>query len=265
MEKGVVFDIKRFAVNDGPGIRTAVFLKGCPLRCQWCHNPEGLCKDIEQSTKSVKVDGVAYAMPYNIGYEISAEDLVKEIVKDRIFMEESGGGVTFSGGEPMLQHQFLQKVLEKLHRKGIHTAVDTSGLTAWENIESIIPFTSLFLYDLKCIDEEKHRRFTGVSNGIILDNLRKLSERRIPVQIRIPVIPTFNYNDEEMNSILSFIGSLKNVERVDLLPYHTIAQSKYERLGISNPLFEEKSLKNEDLQSYFTQFQERGVKVSIGG
>ncbi|WP_320054365.1 glycyl-radical enzyme activating protein [uncultured Acetobacteroides sp.] len=265
MEKGVVFDIKRFAVNDGPGIRTAVFLKGCPLRCQWCHNPEGLCKEIEQSTKTVKVDGVDYAMPYSIGYEITADELTKELLKDCIFMEESGGGVTFSGGEPMLQHEFLQQVLEKLHQRGIHTAVDTSGLTPWTNIESIIPFTSLFLYDLKCIDEERHRQFTGVSNDIILDNLRKLSERGVPVQIRIPVIPTFNYNDEEMSSILSFVAQLRNVVRVDLLPYHTIAQSKYERLGISNSLFEHKSLKNEELQSYFTLFQEQGVKVSIGG
>lgn len=265
MEKGVVFDIKRFAVNDGPGIRTSVFLKGCPLRCQWCHNPEGLSKEIEQSSKSVKVDGVSYSMPHSIGYEISTDDLVKEIVRDRIFMEESGGGVTFSGGEPMLQHQFLKGVLEKLHRKGIHTAVDTSGLTAWENIESIIPFTNLFLYDLKCINDAKHRQFTGISNGIIMENLRKLSERRIPVQIRIPVIPTFNYNDEEMNSILSFIGKLKNVVGVDLLPYHTIAQSKYERLGISNSLFEEKSLNKEDLNQYYTMFLNEGITVSIGG
>lgn len=265
MEKGVVFDIKRFAVNDGPGIRTAVFLKGCPLRCLWCHNPEGISRHIEPSTKTVKVDGKAYVMPYNIGYEVSADELAMEIMKDQIFMEESGGGVTFSGGEPMLQHRFLGEVLKRLHRRGIHTAVDTSGLASWDFFERTIPYTDLFLYDLKCIDDERHLRFTGVSNATILDNLARLAERRFPVHIRVPVIPTFNFDEDEMMRILSHIITLNNVMRVDLLPYHTIAQSKYERLGISCSLFEEKSLSHDDLLPYLEWLSKRGVTATIGG
>jgi len=265
MDKGVVFDIKRFAVNDGPGIRTAVFLKGCPLRCQWCHNPEGLCRDIEQSTKTVRVDGVAYTMPYSIGYETTTTNLVAELLKDQIFMEDSDGGVTFSGGEPLMQAAFLHQMLKELHQKGIHTAVDTSGFAQWSDIEPLIPHTSLFLYDLKCIDDAKHQRFTGVSNAIILENLKKLSELGAPVQIRIPIIPTFNYEDNEMGLLLSFIRQLSNVVRVDLLPYHKIAQSKYERLGIYNPLFEKESLHAESIQHYYDLFEQAGLKVSVGG
>jgi pyruvate formate lyase activating enzyme len=265
MEKGIAFDIKRFAVNDGPGIRTVIFLKGCPLKCQWCHNPEGISRDIELCTKNVKVDGVSYSMPHRIGYETSSTELIAEVMKDQIFMEDSGGGVTFSGGEPLLQHDLLKEALQGLRQRGVHTAVDTSGLSTWNIFEKINPYTNLYLYDLKCIDNDKHIRMTGVSNAAIIENLKRLSGTGIPFHIRIPVIPTLNFDDEEMKRIYTFLTSLKGIRQVDLLPYHKVAQSKYERMGITNKLFEERSLSAEDLQSYAELFRNLNVPVTIGG
>lgn len=265
MEKGVVFDIKRFAVNDGPGIRSVVFLKGCPLRCKWCHNPEGIKKEIEISPKTIKVEGKSYIQQQNIGYEISSTELVDEIMKDRIFMEDSGGGVTFSGGEPFLQHKFLLETLQQLRCKGIHTAVDTSGFCSWEIIEKVIPFVSLFLYDLKCIDKDNHLLKTGYQNDLILDNIKKLSNSGIPFHVRIPVIPTLNYTKKDIAQIASFIAPLQNIAQVDLLPYHKVAQNKYERLGLKNELFDEPSVDPDDLLQLIPLFEHLNVRVTIGG
>lgn len=265
MKKGIAFDIKRFAVNDGPGIRTVVFLKGCPLRCRWCHNPEGIGKEIEHCTKNVKVEGTSYSMLQNIGYEVTTIGLVQEILKDRIFMEDSGGGVTFSGGEPLLQHELLAEALERLNHEGVHTAVDTSGYASWNTFEKINPYTNLYLFDLKCISADKHISMTDVPNRPILDNLRRLSEMNKQIHIRIPVIPSFNYEEEEMRLMATFIAELKGITRIDLLPYHKVAQSKYERMGIENSLFKERSLTAEDLYRYVELFKKSNVPVTIGG
>lgn len=265
MESGIVFDLKRFATNDGPGIRTVVFLKGCPLSCQWCHNPEGIDSHITSYPKTYQVDGQSYTTTQAIGYTISTHELLAELLKDRIFMEESEGGVTFSGGEPLLQPKFLLEMLQLLSEQGVHTAVDTSGFASWSSLESILPYTKLLLFDIKCIDTEKHVRMTGVSNSIILQNLRTLADLKIPIHIRIPVIPHLNYNNEEMEQIARLCSSLPNIARVDLLPYHKIAQAKYQRLGMQSDLLNEPSLSVEEvslLTPHFTQYQ---IPVSIGG
>ncbi|OYT13869.1 MAG: hypothetical protein B6I19_02890 [Bacteroidetes bacterium 4572_114] len=162
--RGIVFDIKRFAIHDGPGIRTTIFLKGCPLKCWWCHNPES--QDIKTFTdvKTIVLDGAPFEKQEEIGKLMSVEELLEIIEKESVFYDESGGGVTFSGGEPLLQHEFLLEILKALKQKNIHTTVDTCGFAKWEIFEQIIDYTDLFLYDLKHIDQKKHKLFTGADN-----------------------------------------------------------------------------------------------------
>lgn len=265
MPSGIIFDIKRFAVNDGPGIRTTIFFKGCPLRCHWCHNPEGISKHPVASTKSITVDGNSYSVPYTIGRKISPANLLDEILKDSIFMEESGGGVTFSGGEPLIQPAFLKETLALCRQHGIHTAVDTSGYASWNAIEPILEYTNLFLFDIKCISHALHLKRTGVSNKLILENLNRISAHGGNIHIRIPVIPGFNSNIHEMLQILETIKGLTHVDRVDLLPFHKIASTKYSRLNMADKMQHEAALYPEDLEPFKTVFENNGLRVSIGG
>lgn len=230
--KGLIFDIKRFAINDGPGIRTTVFLKGCPLDCRWCHNPEGKSMEIEETPATEKSNQVSYHRR-SIGRRwIDSTSLVSEILKDEVFYQESGGGVTFSGGEPLMQPDFLLRTLLTCKTTGIRTAVDTCGYADSEKLKAIMPYTDLFLYDLKVIDPELHLKYTGVSNELILKNLELIADSGASIIIRIPVVRGVNDTPENISGLIRLLASLSSkIEGIHLLSYHHLAKSKYEKLG----------------------------------
>ena len=268
--KGRIFEIKRFAVHDGDGIRTTVFLKGCPLSCLWCHNPEGLSKTPQlgyYSDKCIHCGACVAACPAGAhgmaqgrhvfdrtkctacgacreaclgnalvfyGRDMTVEELLPLLLEDREFFENSGGGVTLSGGECLLQADFCAELLKALKAEGIHTAVDTCGAVPRENFEKVIPFTDVFLYDIKAISRDVHKNCTGVFNQQILENLRFLDEQGAAVEIRIPYVP--GYNDGEMEAIGHLVKSFKQVKKVRVLPYHPYAGSKYRALGMENKM-----------------------------
>ena len=268
--KGNIFAIKRFAVHDGDGIRTTVFFKGCPLKCVWCHNPEGIAMRTELAYLPYKCIGCgectavcpagAHTLTdkghsYNrsfctacgkctevcvgnalifYGEERTAEELLPELLKDKEFYQNSGGGVTLSGGECLLQADFCAELLKKLKENGVHTAVDTCGFVPKTALEKVIPYTDIFLYDIKAIDKETHTRCTGQGNQRVLENLLFLDEKGCKTEIRIPFVP--GYNDGEMEKIAGFIKRLKCVTKTEILPYHNYAGSKYESLGMPNTL-----------------------------
>ena len=263
---GTVFNIQRYSIHDGPGIRTTVFLKGCPLNCWWCQNPEsqlsrqeivfwedrcigcGACSTICPSGAIQIKNGIPVTEKEKcilcgkciekcpalaremIGKKITAEEIIKEVEKDLVFYEESGGGVTFSGGEPLEQPEFLEELLNACQKKKIHTAVDTSGYVSWEILNKISSKVDLFLYDLKIMDSKRHKKYTGVSNELILENLKKLSSVHNNIFVRFPVIPGINDDYQNIKEMGEFLSSLK-VTQVNLLPYHYIGVDKYRRLG----------------------------------
>lgn len=251
--KGTIFDIEHGSFVDGPGIRTTVFFKGCNLNCAWCHNPEsrsakpqmmfykdkcigcGKCKEIcRNGLEKCELCGkcVLYC-PKNArkisGKEYSVDELFAEIIADKDFYG-ADGGVTFSGGECMLQIDFISELLEKCRKEGINTAVDTAGNVPWESFERVLPFTDIFLYDVKLFENGAHEKWTGAGNKLILENLSKLLESK-RVWVRIPIIPGVNDTKEEMTKISEFLSLYGMPERVELLPYHRMGESKYEALG----------------------------------
>ena len=267
--KGYISDYKRMSVHDGPGIRTTLFLKGCPLRCLWCHNPENLRVTPTLSyTQKLCVDcGACAAVCSNgvhsftgeehridhsrctacgacvkecytgalkiFGQTAEAEAVAEKLLEDRAFYESSSGGVTFSGGEPLMQPDFLAAVMSILKAQNIHIAVDTCGEAPWENIEKILPYTDLFLFDVKHIDTDAHRTGTGVGNERILSNLRRLSERGAHIEIRTPVIPGFNDSPDVLSRVANLLAALDQVQLWRLLPYHSMGKAKYEAIGLA--------------------------------
>ena len=255
MNTATIFDIERASYVDGPGIRTTVFFKGCNLRCAWCHNPESQSRAPQMMFYQNKCTGCGKCKekcPYGLdecrlcgkctfycphdareicGKEYTLDEVLGEILKDRAFYESSGGGVTFSGGECMLQIDFLEEILKKCKENGIHTAVDTAGHVPYEHFERIIPYTDLFLYDVKCYDSEKHKEYTGVGNELILENLAKLLRFAKSVWVRIPIIPDVNDTEEEISAISRFLKENGKPEKVELLPYHAMGEHKYGALG----------------------------------
>ena len=263
---GIIFDIKRFAVHDGPGIRTTVFLKGCPLSCQWCHNPESRSADIRTVPKTIRIGDKSFTEDEIVGREMTVEEVMIELHKEQIFMEESGGGVTFSGGEPLQQADFLLEMLAACKLEKMQTAVDTTGYSNWKTLERVAENTDLFLYDLKLIDENLHKSYAGVSNQLILENLEKLLRLGKKVRIRIPMIPGITFTEENINQTLDYLSGLKfPIEGVDLLPYHNTASHKYERFGMENKLGELKSIRKSDLEEAKLRFEKAGFEVKIGG
>ena len=245
--KAKIFEIKRFAVHDGDGIRTTVFFKGCPLRCVWCHNPEGISPQIEEAYYKHKCIGCGECKKEDFreenclaaarviyGREITVSELLPLLLEDRDFYENSSGGVTLSGGECLMQADFCRELLERLKENGIHTAVDTCGFAPREAFDKVIPYTDVFLYDIKAYSEEVHKRCTGTSNKLILENLKHLDSLGKNIEIRIPYVPDFNSG--EIEKIAYFLSKLTHVFRVRILPYHNYAGSKYEALGIENTL-----------------------------
>lgn len=263
-----IVEIKRFAVHDGDGIRTTVFFKGCPLKCLWCHNPETLsskrqlafyghkcigCKKCAEvcdchtfSENMHRIDRTKCTMCGNcvslcpqsaleiFGAEMCTDEICKDLLKDIDFYKESGGGITLSGGECLLQSEACCEILKIMKQREINTAVDTCGFVPKSAIDQVMPYTDTFLYDIKAIDEDVHIKCTGQSNKIILDNLAYLDRCDVKSEIRIPYIP--NYNDNQIAKIAEFLSTLKNIVRVRVLPYHNYAASKYTALNLKNTL-----------------------------
>lgn len=244
---GKIFDIQRFSLHDGPGIRTTVFMKGCPLSCPWCHNPEGLstspavqffeaecigCGACEGEHTEERAHLCPTGAIKRCVREISAEELLSELMRDKDFYRD-GGGITFSGGECLLQADFLVEVMTLLKEEGINIAVDTSGEVPYAAIEKTLPFTEHYLYDVKCIDSELHKSVIGKDNRRILENLARLSGERKKIHIRVPVIPDFNDSDSEQERIAAYLAKIGGITEATLLPYHTLGKSKYATLGLA--------------------------------
>lgn len=297
---GIIFNIQRYSIHDGPGIRTTVFLKGCPLNCWWCQNPEsqlsgqemifwgdrcigcGACSTICPSSAIQIKNGIPITEKEKcilcgkctekcpalareiIGEKLTAEEVIKELEKDLVFYEESGGGVTFSGGEPLGQSEFLEGLLNGCREKKIHTAVDTSGYISWEILNKINPKVDLFLYDLKLMDNERHKKYTGVSNEIILENLEKLSSIHNNIFIRFPVIPGINDDYQNIRKLGEFLSSLE-ITQVNLLSYHYIGKDKYRRLGSAYKLAATQPPSKEKLSEVSAILRKFNLNVKLRG
>jgi pyruvate formate lyase activating enzyme len=296
---GLVFLIERFAIHDGPGIRVAVFLKGCPLRCEWCHSPESQSPEPELLLKTDRclvcgtcvpfcgheaivengdgyvtdrgrcqacgdcVDACPSGARLISGRQFTVSQVLAEVEKDRVFFERSGGGVTFSGGEPLTQPVFLRACIDACQSRGIHTAVETSGFGSHVAIEAAAR-ADLILFDLKIMDEVRHRRHTGVSNRPILDNFEWLSAHHRNMRVRIPVIPGIN-NDQENLSAIGQYARAHGVTHLDLLPYHTAGIAKYERLGRTNALAGVPAQPIDGLAPTKHHLESLGLTVRLGG
>lgn len=255
---GIVFDIKRFAIHDGPGIRTSIFFKGCPLSCWWCHNPESRKFGIEKLDTKFKGS-------YYIGWETTAQELLKEVEKDRLFYEQSQGGVTFTGGEPLLQHQFLKETAQLFKQKKLHLCLDTTGYAAPAIFRELSPLFDLFLFDLKHLDQEAHKKYSGVSNQQILQNLEYLTQQGKEVHIRFPYIPGINNQPEHLKQLAEYLSKLNNIRVIHILPYHKIAQGKYQQLAIENKMKETEEPSNEEIKKAKAFFETYHFDVRIGG
>ncbi len=261
--KGIIYDIKRFAIHDGPGIRTTVFLKGCCCDCWWCHNPESRSGDIMTYEKDVTLDGHAITREETIGEAISEEKLLKEILSDEVFYTQSGGGVTFSGGEPVQQKDFLIRTLKACKAKGIHTTLDTTACFSKSTLEELEGLVDLFMVDLKFIDRDLHKKYIGVDNEGILDNLSILLNHQARVWVRIPVIPDINTGD--IDNILSFLSEHIAPEQVNLLPYHKIGKHKYQKFGIAYRMDGVEEPTDDEMLVLKQKFEKQGYKTIIGG
>ena len=300
VDSGYVFDIKKYSIHDGPGIRTTVFLKGCPLVCAWCHNPEsqspepeilirgdrcllcGRCVEAcpEQAislkdsgswtdpARCIRCGKCSEACPADaremVGRKMTVSEFMETVRRDRLFYEESGGGVTFSGGEPLAQGGFLLRLLEECGKEEIHRVVDTSGMADWDLLSAVAERTDLFLYDLKLMDPGAHRLHTGADNEIILENLRGLSERGSQVMVRVPVIPGVNDDDANLEAIAAFLLSLPVVPPVRLLAFHRLTESKHRMFQIPYRLEPGLELPKENLESIRRRLIGYGLEVSTG-
>ena len=299
---GRIFDIKRYSIHDGPGIRTTVFFKGCPLACLWCHNPEGIAAGPElmhwpsrcsrcyacvaacppraiskDAAGAILVDKkkcdlcgkCAEACLYDamqiVGYEATVEDLVREVEKDRVFYEQSGGGVTVSGGDPLAQSAFLEALLEALRVRNIRTAVDISGFSSNGALDRIAARTDLVLYDLKVMDDARHGALTGVSNAPILENLRRLAANGTEIWVRIPLLAGVNDDDKNIEETATFLKSLGKVRNVGLLPYHSGGLEKARRIGKESCFKTFTAPAEERLSAIEAAFRAAGFDVQRGG
>lgn len=270
---GTIFNIQKFCVNDGPGIRTCVFLKGCPLKCVWCHNPEsqsakseimfyadkcigcGRCKNITAEDK----DFVCFNGAKEIcGKSISVDEVIGEVLKDKIFYDNSGGGITLSGGEPLYQFEFSFELLKKAKERGLHTAVETCGFSASDNIKRIAEYTDLFLYDYKETNYAMHKDFTGVGNEIIISNLKLLNSLNKQIILRCPIIPGYNDRQEHFDGICIVANDLENIVRVEIEPYHPLGENKY--LSLCRNTYKIKMPENEQKAGWLNAISKKSIK-----
>jgi len=298
----LIFDIKHFAINDGPGIRTTFFFKGCPLSCVWCHNPESISPKVQKlytkskcigSLKCIEVcpnnaltltkDGIktdwnkcklcglcAEVCPTKAiemsGKLILAKEILEIAENERPFYEESGGGVTFSGGEPLMHSKFLLPILKELGKRKIHRVIDTTGFALRNTLEKIAKHTDIFLYDLKLIDSEKHLKFTGQRNEVIISNLKWLATSGAEIIIRIPLIKGVNTSKKCIGKMAKLVSSLSGKpKQVNLLPYHDIAKMKYEKLGGNYQPGDISEPSEDKIETFRNIFKEHGLEVIIGG
>ena len=256
-EKGRIFDIQRFSVHDGPGIRTIVFLKGCAMRCRWCCNPESQNRE----TEIMNMDGKKKI----VGEDITAGETMERVMRDSVYYRRSGGGITLSGGECLLQPDFSSALLRIAKENGISTAIESTANVPFANVEKVLPYLDVFLMDIKNMNSEKHKEYTGSPNGRILENARLIAKRANRLIIRVPVIPTFNATDFEISEIAKFAASLENVNEIHLLPYHRLGMDKYRWLGREYTL-SEISPPGDELMNRFLKIAESyGLKAQIGG
>lgn len=261
----LIYDIKRFAIHDGPGIRTTIFFKGCPMDCWWCHNPESKCLTIEHTKKINELGGMSFEVDVRTGEEMNAEKLMREILKEKVFMDESDGGVTLSGGEPLLQSEFVIDLLKILKKNNIHTALDTSGYASEQTFKRLAVNVDLFLFDLKLMDEKKHRVYTRVSNKPILKNVQFLHENKIPVIIRFPFIPGINDGDNLLEMRDFLLSKCPDFKEIHILPYHNIFSHKYLQFGIEDKMKGYSEAGVDQINKCKDFFHENGFSVKIGG
>lgn len=298
--RGTIFNIQRFSLHDGPGIRTTVFFKGCPLSCIWCQNPEGLSRDplkirhfqkcigcyscIEQCPQGAVKKGTAgpltdpdlccscfycvdicpTAAVEKVGQRVTAEGLLAELLKDRLVFEESGGGVTFSGGEPFMQQEFLFEMLRLLQQEGVHTSVETCGYTAWQNLKQAARLTDLFIYDLKLVDDDQYMKYTGVSGNVILSNLKKLVSSGVEIQVRMPLIKGINDDKYSLEKAADYLLEA-GINYIELIPYHNYGEAKYKKIGREYQLKGMSKYSNEDLNKAKMILNRCGIRTNSGG
>lgn len=301
--EAVIFDIKHYAIHDGPGIRTTVFFKGCPLKCGWCHNPEGInpvpeiflhssrcdegchscLEDCPQgaltkpSHSQISIDRTkcnlcglcesvcSFSALELVGKKMTVSEILREIEKDRIFYEESGGGVTLSGGEPFSDPVFLKDLLDRLSSKNIHVVIDTSGFFIYEKFSHLIEKVDTFLFDIKIMDPQKHKKYTGRSNELIHDNLRNITKAGKPVAARIPLISDINDDAKNIKDTCDFLHKLDNIIRVHILPYHKGGETKHKRLGRQESKNTFKAPSEEKIEALKKIISGYGFSVKVGG
>lgn len=293
MGSGTIFNIQKFSINDGPGIRTTVFMKGCPLNCLWCHNPEskGTQPDLFYDAKKCILCGACGAACENkchsfteqghifdrekcvhcgkcaencvadalelVGYSITVEEAIREVMKDAVFYENSGGGMTLSGGEPMAQFAFTKELLTAAKEKGLHTCMETCGYASWDHYDSIRELVDIFLFDYKLTDPALHKQYTGVTNERILENLRKLDAAGAATILRCPIIPTINDTADHLAGIAKTANSLQNILEINIEPYHPLGSSKLQMLGKDYPLAALTFPENETVERWMQEIRSR--------
>lgn len=254
---GRIFDIQRYSIHDGPGIRTIVFLKGCFLRCKWCCNPESQ----EYKIQKMLIKG----KEKYIGENVTVGQVIEEIRKDNAYYMRSGGGVTLSGGEVLFQPEFTESLLRACKRYGYHTAIESTGYAEYDTIQRILPYLDLYMLDIKHKNSQKHKQFTGKENEMILSNARKIAKEAKELIIRVPVIPRFNDTREEIREIAQFAASLENVKQLHLLPYHRLGQDKYEGLSREYSLKQIEPMTEEKMEELLETAAQSGLACQIGG
>jgi len=297
---GRIFEIQRFSIHDGPGIRTTVFLKGCPLKCQWCHNPEGLSAKPHLSFLPDKCIGCGYCLKAChrnahqvvggrhvldrevcevcgacakecyagalelVGRDVAVDDVLNEVMRDKPFYSTSGGGMTLSGGEPLMQMEFTEALLKGAKAEGVHCCVETSGFAAFSCLERILPLVDLFLYDVKDTDKARHVEFTGVPNDVILRNIKKLHGGGARVRLRLPLIPGCNDRDDHFRGVADLVKTMPNLEGIQIMPYHALGRSKLARMGFTCSDWTEcQTPEPETIQAWIDRFAELGVNVAV--
>jgi pyruvate formate lyase activating enzyme len=257
VEKGRIFNIQRFSIHDGPGIRTIVFFKGCYMRCAWCCNPESQAYEIQTMQENGKEK--------TVGRDVTVDELMPEILADVNYYRRSGGGVTLSGGECLAQPRFAAALLKACKENGLHTAIESTANAPYETIEEVLPYLDLYLMDIKHMDSAKHKEFTGAGNELILENAKKIAKSGVELIIRTPVVPGFNDTAEEIRAISRFAATLSGVEEHHLLPYHRLGQDKYAGLGRNYALKDVLPPTQEKMEYLLSVAEESGLKCQIGG